>query len=103
MGYTHPNYFPLKPLTDDLINRGEYYRPRGCEICNYTGYKGRIALHELLVPDEDIKALIVKRVPAQELREWALKKGMLNLKQDGILKVLSGETTLDQVLAVTIK
>lgn len=94
---------PVKPLTDAMLNNAQYFKPRGCEICNYTGYKGRIAIHELLIPDDDLKALIVKKAPAQELRDMAIKKGMLTLKQDGILKVLMGETTLDQVLAVTIK
>lgn len=94
---------PLKPLTDEMIEKGNYYEPVGCDFCNYTGFKGRIALHEILVPDEDIKDLIIKNAPASEIRKVALEKGFHTLKQDGILKVLMGETTLKQVLAVTLR
>ncbi|MEZ0343817.1 MAG: GspE/PulE family protein [Caldimicrobium sp.] len=94
---------PLKPLTDEMIEKGKFYEPVGCEFCNYTGFKGRIALHEILVPDEDIKDLIIKNAPASEIRKVALEKGFHTLKQDGILKVLMGETTLKQVLAVTLR
>ncbi|MGC8966100.1 MAG: GspE/PulE family protein [Caldimicrobium sp.] len=94
---------PVKPLTDDMIEKGKFYEPVGCEFCNYTGFKGRIALHEILVPDEDIKDLIIKKAPANEIRKIALEKGFHTLKQDGILKVLMGETTLKQVLAVTLR
>lgn len=75
----------------------------GCAECNYTGYKGRIALHEILVCDEDIKELIIKNAPAQEIKKALLNKDFLTLRQDGILKVLKGETTLTQVLAVTLR
>lgn len=94
---------PLKPLTEDLIEKGQFYEPVGCDFCNYTGFKGRIALHEILISDEDIRQLIIKNAPAMEIRRVALEKGMLTLKQDGILKVLKGETTLKQVLAVTLR
>ncbi len=94
---------PLKPLTDEMIEKGKFYEPVGCEFCNYTGFKGRIALHEILVPDEDIKDLIIKNAQASEIRKVALEKGFHTLKQDGILKVLMGETTLKQVLAVTLR
>ncbi len=96
-------HHPLKPLTDEMIKKGKFFEPVGCEFCNYTGFKGRIALHEILVPDEDIKDLIIKNAPANEIRRVALEKGFQTLKQDGILKVLMGETTLKQVLAVTLR
>lgn len=94
---------PVKPLTEELISQGTFYQPVGCEECNYTGFKGRIAIHEILVPDEEIKEMIVKNAPAQEIRKVALQKGFKTLKQDGILKVIAGETTLKQVLAVTLR
>lgn len=94
---------PVKPLTEELISQGTFYQPVGCEECNYTGYKGRIAIHEILVPDEEIKEMIIRNAPAQEIRKVALSKGFRTLKQDGILKVISGKTTLKQVLAVTLR
>ncbi len=94
---------PTKPLTKQLLEEAIFYQPVGCDECNYTGFKGRIGIHELLIPDEEIKELIIKNTPAMEIRNLALTKGMLTLKQDGILKVLKGETTLKQILQVTIK
>ncbi len=94
---------PLKPLTEEMLNSASFFAPVGCQECNYTGYKGRIAIHEILIPDEDLKDLIIKNTPAQELRRVLLSKGFLTLRQDGILKVLKGDTTLSQVLAVTLR
>lgn len=94
---------PTKPLTEEMIREGKFFQPVGCEECNYTGYKGRIAIHEILIPDDEIKELIINGAPAQEIRKVALSKGFQTLKQDGIIKVLWGETTLKQVLAVTLR
>ncbi|PMP97945.1 MAG: type II secretion system protein E, partial [Thermodesulfobacterium geofontis] len=96
-------YHPVKPLTDELIEKATFFEPVGCSECNYTGFKGRFAIHELLIPDDELKLLIIKNAPANEIRDVAMQKGMLTLKQDGILKVLKGETTLKQILAVTVR
>lgn len=96
-------FHPVKPLTDETFEKATFYKPVGCPICNFIGFKGRIALHELLIPDEELKDYIIKNAPASEIRKIALQKGLLTLKQDGILKVLKGETTLKQVLAVTLR
>lgn len=94
---------PIKPLKEENIQKAIFYRPVGCPVCNYTGFKGRIAIHELLIPDDELRNLIIKGAPALELRNKAIQKGFTTLKQDGILKVLKGETTLKQVLAVTVR
>ncbi len=96
-------YHPVKPLTDEQIKKATFFEPVGCPECNYTGFKGRFAIHELLIPDDELRMLIVKNAPANEIREVAMQKGFLTLKQDGILKVLKGETTLKQILAVTVR
>lgn len=96
-------FHPVKPLKDESFEKATFYKPVGCPLCNFTGYKGRIALHELLIPDDELKEYIIKNAPASEIRKIALQKGFLTLKQDGILKVLKGETTLKQVLAVTVR
>ncbi|MBO8143776.1 MAG: type II/IV secretion system protein [Thermodesulfobacterium sp.] len=96
-------YHPVKPLTDKLIEKATFFEPVGCPECNYTGFKGRFAIHELLIPDDELKTLIIKNAPANEIRDAAMHKGFLTLKQDGILKILKGETTLKQVLAVTVR
>ena len=79
------------------------YRGRGCEICNNSGFKGRVALHELLVGSEEIKNLIQARARTAEILSVAMRDGMVTLLQNGIQKVLNGLTTYRQVRAVAIK
>jgi type II secretory ATPase GspE/PulE/Tfp pilus assembly ATPase PilB-like protein len=79
------------------------YRGRGCEICNHSGFKGRVALHELLVGSEEIKNLIQARARTAEILSVAMRDGMVTLLQNGIQKVLNGLTTYRQVRAVAIK
>jgi type II secretory ATPase GspE/PulE/Tfp pilus assembly ATPase PilB-like protein len=75
----------------------------GCEYCGKTGYKGRIALHELLIADEDIKRAVSQRAPVEEVRNLAVKGGMRTLLQDGVEKAIAGRTDLKQVLAVCLR
>ncbi|MDL1956358.1 MAG: Flp pilus assembly complex ATPase component TadA [Candidatus Desulfofervidus auxilii] len=79
------------------------YRPKGCDVCGGTGYKGRMGIHELLINDDEIKALIKKKAPTEEIRKVAIRQGMTTLKQDGIEKVLKGYTDLKEVRRVCIK
>jgi type II secretory ATPase GspE/PulE/Tfp pilus assembly ATPase PilB-like protein len=79
------------------------YRPKGCAKCGQSGYRGRMGLHELLVGSDEIKRLIQKRAPIEELRQQAIRDGMTTLLQDGIQKVLKGITDFKQVRAVCIK
>lgn len=93
----HPN----KPLE---IPKGlTLYRPRGCTHCHKSGYKGRLAIHELLIADDNLRPKIEANAPVAELRLAAMEAGMLTLKQDGILKVMNGDTDLLQVRAATMK
>ncbi|MDH4153029.1 MAG: GspE/PulE family protein [Nitrospira sp.] len=85
--------------TEDLrLSRG-----KGCEVCNQTGFKGRVAIHELLVGTEEIKNLIQSRARTAEILQVAIRDGMVTLLQDGIQKVLKGLTTYRQVRAVAVK
>ncbi|HDD44745.1 MAG TPA: type II/IV secretion system protein [Candidatus Desulfofervidus auxilii] len=79
------------------------YRPKGCDVCGGTGYKGRMGIHELLINDDEIKALIKRKAPTEEIRKVAIRQGMTTLKQDGIEKVLKGYTDLKEVRRVCIK
>ncbi len=76
------------------------YKGVGCESCLGTGYKGRIAIYEIMEIDEDLRALISKNVETSILKEKALKNGMKTLLESGIEKVLNGITTLEEVLQV---
>ncbi len=79
------------------------YRGKGCEACNNSGFKGRVALHELLVGSEDLKNLIQGKARTAEILSVAMRDGMVTLLQNGIEKVLRGVTTYRQVRAVAIK
>ena len=79
------------------------HRGRGCEACNRTGFKGRVPLHELLLPSEHMKQLIQTRSRTPEVLTLALTEGMATLVQDGIRKALQGFTTYRQVRAVAMK
>jgi type II secretory ATPase GspE/PulE/Tfp pilus assembly ATPase PilB-like protein len=79
------------------------YRGRGCDHCRQTGFKGRVALHELLRGSEEMKTLIQNRAKTADMTSLAKKEGMITLMQDGILKALGGTTTFEQVRAVAMK
>jgi type II secretory ATPase GspE/PulE/Tfp pilus assembly ATPase PilB-like protein len=79
------------------------YRAKGCPSCNGTGYRGRMAIHELLEGTDEIKRLIQLRQPTEEIRLQARRDSMTTLKQDGIVKVFKGLTDIRQVRSVCIK
>ena len=79
------------------------YRGRGCDACKQTGLKGRVALHELLAGSDEMRGLIQNRAKTTEMHSLAAKQGMIRLLQDGVLKVLAGLTTYEQVRAVAMK
>ena len=76
------------------------YGPKGCKECDRTGYKGRMAVYELMVADATVKRLVQTRAPVSEIAASALAAGMRTLKQDGIEKVLRGLTDMTQVRAL---
>lgn len=78
-----------------ILNKGE-----GCPYCKETGYKGRIAIFELMIITDTIRDLISSNITSGKLRETALKEGMCQLKEDGLKKVCEGLTTIDEVLRV---
>ncbi|MCP3871737.1 MAG: type II secretion system ATPase GspE [Desulfobacteraceae bacterium] len=81
---------------------GEYiYRPKGCSKCFNTGYLGREAIFEIMLMDNDLKSLVLETSDANQIKEAALKSNMKTLRQDGMLKVLKGITSIGEVLRVT--
>jgi len=84
-----------------VVGRTLYGGGAGCDACKQTGYRGRTGIHELLVVDDDVRALIMKNADAAAIRRAATAAGMPTLRQDGAAKVLAGETTIEEVLRVT--
>jgi len=76
------------------------YRNVGCKRCTYTGYRGRMAIIELLRIDSDMDALIARRSPLDEIRKMALDKGFVTLADDGVRRILEGYTSLAEVMRV---
>ena len=77
------------------------YHPKGCEACDGNGYKGRLAITELLVMSDDIRRLVMANAPARKIEEQALLEGMHTMYDDGIRKAVQGLTTVEEVLRVT--
>jgi len=79
----------------------QFYKGQGCENCIQTGYLGRTGIFELLIVDDDIRESILRRSGAHIIKEAAIEKGMTTLRQDGLRKAISGQTTLEEVSRVT--
>ncbi|OFW55185.1 MAG: type II secretion system protein GspE [Actinobacteria bacterium RBG_13_35_12] len=93
----------VKKILDEYeidSNELTLYKGEGCPYCKETGYKGRIAIFELMVITDNIRDLISKNVTTGKLRETAIKEGMCQLREDGIKKVCEGLTTIEEVLRV---
>lgn len=76
------------------------HRPRGCSSCGQTGYRGRMALHEVMPVTEDIERLTIRRSSTEEIARAARDEGMTTLRHDGWLKVVEGRTSIEEVLRV---
>jgi general secretion pathway protein E len=80
---------------------GMIYKPVGCPACNMTGYRGRNGIYEMMLVDDDVRQLILKNVDSGSIKKSAVNKGMLTLLDDGAAKVLTGMTSIAEVLSVT--
>lgn len=88
-------------ITRDQLKDAVIYRAKGCENCFHTGYKGRMGIFEMMVMDSRLKTLILKTFDSNQIKSAALNRNMVTLRQDGINKVLSGISTIEEVLRVT--
>jgi type IV pilus assembly protein PilB len=78
------------------------YRPVGCGACAKTGYRGRIALHEVMAVSEDIERLAVERASTMAIARAARDQGMVTLREDGLAKVRAGHTSMEEILRVVV-
>ncbi len=78
------------------------YRPVGCQACSKTGYKGRLALHEVMAVSEDIERLAVERASALAIGQVAREQGMVTLRTDGLMKAKAGLTSMEEILRVVV-
>jgi type IV pilus assembly protein PilB len=89
-------------LTSDQLAGRKFYRGKGCEKCNRTGYKGRMGLFELLIMNDELRDLVMRNASTEDLREAARRAGMVTLRESGMEGIFSGATTADEVIRETI-
>ena len=99
-------YEPAPAVLDELFfNRGDtkvrFYRGRGCEACHDSGYAGRMAIHEIFVVTDAIRDMIVRRAPVTQIEREAVRNGFRSMRYDGVMKVLQGLTTIEEVDQMT--
>jgi type IV pilus assembly protein PilB len=85
------------------LTAGEWpslFRAVGCAACGRTGYRGRFALHEVMLVSEEIERLIIERRSTEDIQKTAMMEGMLSLKSDGLRKVARGDTSLEEIFRV---
>ncbi|RME21869.1 MAG: type II secretion system protein GspE, partial [Deltaproteobacteria bacterium] len=88
-------------LRQDFEPPKKVWRAVGCPKCFKTGYLGRTGIYELLVVDDDIRAMVLKNVDSNTIKRAACSRGMTTLREDGAFKVIQGQTTIEEVLRVT--
>ncbi len=86
---------------EDLVGK-KVYKGRGCEVCNNTGYKGRVGLFELMMMNDELRDMVMNNASIDELRTVASKYGMVTLREAGMNFAFEGTTTLDEVVRETI-
>ncbi len=103
---------PVKIPEEALIEAGvpkekigtfECYKGKGCPYCNHTGYKGRVSVFEIMPYFEELKSMTLKRASGFELKRRAIELGMRTLRQNALLKVMNGISTLEEALRVTVE
>lgn len=89
-------------LTPEDVSGRTFQRGKGCENCNFSGYKGRVALYEIMVMDDELRELVMQHASTNVLRVEARKRGMRTLRQSGLLFIYDGVTTIEEVVRETI-
>jgi general secretion pathway protein E len=97
-----PSEFEMQELGLKTIPQGAtIFRAVGCPSCSQSGYSGRTVVHELMVVDDDLRSLIVRNADAGTIKKKAVEHGMITLREDGVVKVLQGFTTVDELMRAT--
>ncbi|NCX97891.1 MAG: pilus assembly protein PilB [Planctomycetia bacterium] len=91
----------LEITTEQTIGK-KFYRGRGCERCNNSGYKGRLGLYELLIMTDELRDMVIRNASTEELRETARKGGLVTLRDSGMAGIFDGLTTAEEVIRETI-
>ena len=98
---TSEELLELKLHQEDVADR-TFYRGKGCESCNHSGYRGRLALFEIMEFDDSLRELVLSQASTAVLRVEAQKRGMRSLRESGLLSIFDGQTTIDEVVRETM-
>ena len=79
-----------------------FYKGKGCQTCNFTGMKGRVAIYEVMPVTTELRDLMLRNATTNEIRDTAVSQGMKTLRQNALQKVVDGITTVEEVLRVTL-
>jgi type IV pilus assembly protein PilB len=90
-------------ILDTSLETGKFARGAGCEVCNKTGYKGRVAIYEVLDFSPALKEMVLKGESMLEIKRQAIKEGMRTLRMSAITKAAEGRTTLEEALSLTME
>jgi general secretion pathway protein E len=90
-------------IANDQSQKAVIYRAVGCENCFHTGYKGRTGIFEMMILDSSLKSLILKTYDSNQIKNEAVSRNMITLREDGVQEVLSGISTIEEILRVTQK
>ena len=101
---------PDEALTGEIASmfprkakEARFYRGRGCPDCNFTGFKGRIAIFEIMIMNDALRGMVVRSRPSNEIKQQAIQDGLVTLRRDGWSRVLDGMTTIEEVMRVARK
>ena len=88
-------------ITPEKMKGKAIYRAKGCPACAKTGYKGRMAIYEIMPVDDTIRSMILKNMDAGSIKKAASQNGLMTLREDGAKKILNGLTSIEEVLRAT--
>jgi general secretion pathway protein E len=88
-------------ISSEEVSKLSLVKPRGCVECGFTGYRGRTGIFEYLRVTDEVRSLILQKKDSGVIKEWARKRGMRTLREDGWLRVKEGKTTVQELLRVT--
>jgi len=101
-GEKHPDALARMGMTEEQIRTANIMKGRGCQVCNNTGYKGRVALYEVMPFTDPLKELVLQGESAAGLKAEMIRGGTQSLRMAGIAKILDGMTTPEEILRVTV-
>ena len=88
-------------LEENALNHQSIFRPKGCEKCSHRGFLGRVVISETLIMDDVIRDLVIRKASSAEIKKIAIQRGLISLRRDGIIKVMEGKTTIEEILQIT--